>query len=63
MGKEKTRRKTQIQFTPAPELRQVIVAEARARGLSISALVRTTLLDAFREQIQMLKQSNSNGSK
>ncbi|MCP4288695.1 MAG: hypothetical protein GY792_30445 [Gammaproteobacteria bacterium] len=56
-----TKRRTQLQFTPTPELRQVIEDEAKEIGLSVSAYIRTKLLDVFHDQVEKLKQK-SNGS-
>ena len=50
-----TNRKNQMQFTPTPELRQIIEARAEEEGLSVSAFLRTTLLDVFRDNVEQLK--------
>jgi hypothetical protein len=54
------KRKPQMQFTPTAELRQVIEAEAAHMGLAVSAFLRAKLLDLFREQIEQIKQQQSN---
>ncbi len=59
----KTKRRTQLQFTPTPELRLVIENEANEIGLSVSAYIRTKLLDVFHDQVEVekLKQKSNGG--
>ena len=44
-------KRSQINFTPTSELRQVIEEEAKRKGLAVSSFIRTKLLDVVKEQI------------
>ncbi len=54
MAQKEDKRQTQLQFTPTPELRRVLEAEAKERGLSLSAFIRTNLLNVFHDEVEEL---------